>query len=97
LTELTTSALQRLYRSAHSRLKEDFASQTADVVQRETARLLDLEATKLLAQCTLIINGNASPTDKLGELCSLLLTFDDPSDDEDEDATGVNVHPTARG
>ena len=95
--DLTSSALRRLYQSSYNRLRESFADQTADVQQRETARLLDLESTKLLAQCSLIINGNAAPVDKLGELCSLLLTFDDPDSDEDEDTTGVNVHPTARG
>ena len=92
--ELTASSFRRLYQASHKRLKEDFAAQSADVIQRETGRLLDIEATKLLAQCTLIINGNASAVEKVGALISLLIEYDDEYENEDDDH--VDTHPTTR-
>ena len=94
--ELTSGSFRRLYQASHKRLKEDFAAQSAEVIQRETGKLLDIEATKLLAQCTLIINGSGTSTDKLGELCSLLLSYDD-DDDEDAGTTAVDTNPHAKG
>ena len=94
MTDLTSAAFRSLYKASHKRLREDFAAQSADTINREMNRVLDIEAAKLVAQCSAIINGSATSTDKIGELCSLLLSCEDEyEDDEDEDTTGVDTYP----
>jgi hypothetical protein len=52
---------------------------------------LNLEAVKILSQCTLIINGNETATAKLEAFCAILLTYDDESDFER--ITKVDLQP----
>jgi hypothetical protein len=100
LSDLTTASFKRLYQASHKRLRESVADQSRDTIARETDRLLDIEATKLLAQVTAIVNGSGSPTEKIGELVSLLVSCDDDYDDEDDDdpnTTSVDTYPHTQG
>jgi hypothetical protein len=85
-----------LYRAAHKRLREDGAAEADMIARREYERLLDAEAVKVLSQVSIIVSGNLPPADKIGELCSLLLSYDDEEDDEESGPTQVSVSPKTK-
>src|SRR4051794_33298476 len=90
MNDISTTTHHKLIQTIRNHMREDAAGGAEEIANREYERLLDLEAVRILAQATLIINGNATACAKIAELCGLLLTYDE---DEEDDATEVDQNP----